>query len=117
MSMDHQPQLAIMVARQDGSLTLAGDLIASDAEKLERWFRESATQDTPCRLELGELDITDGVAATYMINIVRLIMNRCEKVTLSGSPQLLAHNLYRAGLLFEGCTIALEGMREDEPYG
>jgi hypothetical protein len=52
-----------------------------------------------------------------MLNIVRLIVNRCGQATLVGSPQLLAHNLHRAGQLFDGCAITLEGMREDEPYG
>ena len=115
--MELAPKLSITIEMHDGCLTLTGDLVANDADKLEQWFSQLETNEIPSRLELGELDITDGVSATHMINIVRQIVNGCGSVTLSGSPQLLAHNLYRAGLLFDGCAISLEGMREDEPYG
>lgn len=111
------PSLAITLVQQGGRLTLAGELQATDAAKLEQWFLRLGDSETPSSLELGELDIMDGVAATHVLNIVRLLLKRCGHVTLTGSPQLLAHNLYRAGLLFDGCAIALESMREDEPYG
>jgi anti-anti-sigma regulatory factor len=111
------PKLAVAIEWQGESLSLAGDLAAVDAEALEQWFCQMASNETPRRLELAELDITDGVAATHMINIVRLILGRYGEVCLSEAPQLLAHNLYRAGLFYEGSGITLEGMREDEPYG
>lgn len=109
--------LSVTVKKQAGGIVLCGELAARDAEKLEQWFHLLELHETPQRMELAELDITDGVAATHMLNIVRLILNRCGTATLVGSPQLLAHNLYRAGLLFEGCPIQLVDMREDEPYG
>ena len=109
--------LAINLREQGSTLVITGDLAARDAEKLEQWFQQLPTQNTPQSLELGELEIIDGVAATHMVNLVRLILERNGVVTLSGSPQLLAHNLYRAGLLYEGCAIQLIDMREDEPYG
>lgn len=115
--MERLDTVDIVASKQGGTLTLAGDLKASDATKLEEWFQLLEIFETPQRLELGELDIIDGVAATHMLNIVRLILNRCGHATLAGAPQSLAHNLYRAGLLFEGCAIMLEGMREDEPHG
>jgi anti-anti-sigma regulatory factor len=111
------PLLAISVERQGECLALVGELIASDAEQLVQWFTLLTVVDTPHCLQLGELDIMDGVAATHMVNIVRLMLQRCGKVLLSEAPQLLPHNLYRAGLFYEGCDITLEGMREDEPYG
>ncbi len=115
--MERLDDLHISASKQAGRLVLAGELEADDANRLEQWFHLLALHETPQRLELAELDIVDGVAATHMLNIVRLILNRCGSATLVGSPQSLAHNLYRAGLLFEGCAITLIGMREDEPYG
>jgi hypothetical protein len=115
--MEPQPLLAITVERQGLCLILAGELKAADGEKLEQWFRRLETVATPHCLQLGELEIMDGVAATHMVNIVRLLVERCGSVTLKEAPQLLPHNLYRAGLFYEGCAITLEGMREDEPYG
>lgn len=115
--MERLEELNISASKQAGVLVLAGELSAADGNKLEQWFHLLEVFETPQRLELAELDIVDGVAATHMLNIVRLILNRCGQATLSGAPQLLAHNLYRAGLLFDGCAITLEGMREDEAYG
>ena len=115
--MERLAELDIDVRKEAGALVLKGELWADDARKLEQWFHLLELFETPQRLELAELDLADGVAATHMLNIVRLILNRCGQATLSGAPQSLAHNLYRAGLLFEGCAITLIGMREDEPYG
>lgn len=108
---------AIRIEIQGETISLAGELAASDATLLEAWFHHLDLQQPLSCLELGELDISDGVAATHMINIVRLLLSRADRITLSGAPQLLAHNLYRAGMLYDGCAITLDGMREDEPYG
>lgn len=115
--MERLAQLGISATKQAGVLVLAGELQADDASKLEQWFHLLELHETPQRLDLTGLDIVDGVAATHMLNIVRLTLNRCGQVTLVGSPQSLAHNLYRAGLLFDGCAITLIDMREDEAYG
>lgn len=115
--MEPLPPLAIAVERQGPCLSLAGELKAADADKLEQWFRQLVAVDTPHCLQLGELEIMDGVAATHMVNIVRLMLQHGGEVTLHEAPQLLPHNLYRAGLFYEGCAITLVGMREDEPYG
>lgn len=115
--MERLEQLTISARKEAGVLLLSGELRGDDAEKLEQWFHLLELHETPQQLELSALDIVDGVAATHMLNIVRLVLNRCGRATLIGSPQSLAHNLYRAGLLFPGCAINLVGMREDEPYG
>lgn len=115
--MERLEELNIDVRKEAGVLVLSGELCGNDAEKLEQWYHLLEVHETPQQLELSELDIVDGVAATHMLNIVRLTLNRCGTATLIGSPQSLAHNLYSAGLLFPGCAINLIGMREDEPYG
>ena len=115
--MEGLAELDIEVRKEAGVLILSGELRGDDASKLERWYHLLELHETPQQLELSELDIADGVAATHMLNIVRLTLNRCGTATLIGSPQSLAHNLYRAGLIFPGCAINLVGMREDEAYG
>ena len=67
-------------------------------------------------LELAELDITDGVAAVLAVNAVRLLRSRVPSLRIVAAPQVLAHNLYRTGMLAGG-GIVLEAMREDEAYG
>ncbi|MDH5784812.1 MAG: hypothetical protein OEZ16_04290 [Chromatiales bacterium] len=115
--MERLIDLAITAHKEAGVLTLSGELKGEDASRLEQWFHQLELHETPQRMELSELEIADGVAATHMLNIVRFILNRCGAATLIGSPQSLAHNLYRAGLLYEGCAITLIDMREDEVYG
>lgn len=94
-------------------LILRGELSRSNAPALQEWL-----QDLPsiAKLELAEFDIEDGVAATYAVNAVRLLRSRVSLLQIVGAPQVLAHNLYRTGLLAEG-GIELKQMREDEAYG
>jgi len=56
------------------------------------------------------------VAATQAVNAVRYLLSTQATLRIHGAPQLLAHNLYRTGLLIEG-RLVLEAMREDEAYG
>ncbi len=68
------------------------------------------------RVEMGEFDIADGVAAVAAVNVVRLLA-REYRVVLVHAPQILGHNLYRVGALGDDSAITLEAMREDEAYG
>ena len=67
-------------------------------------------------LDLTGLDIEDGVALATAINSLRRLLKRSQRVVLKGAPQMLCHNLYRAGLL-DGDSIELVDMRLDEPSG
>jgi anti-anti-sigma regulatory factor len=95
------------------SLSLRGELTRLNGAALEQWL---ASLSGIAVLELSDLDIGDGVAATHALNAVRLLRSRTPLLRIVAAPQVLAHNLYRTGLLLDG-AIALEAMREEEPYG
>ena len=97
----------------DGHLRLSGDLNRSNSAELLQWL--PGIPPVRC-LELGELDIDDGVAATQAVNAVRLLCTQVTLLRIDAAPQVLAHNLYRTGLLAQG-NIELIDMREDEAYG
>ena len=52
-----------------------------------------------------------------MVNALRALRRRCRRLVLVHAPQILAHNLYRVGMLDGEDAVELEAMREDEPYG
>jgi len=97
----------------DGCLSLCGELHHDNAVRLLAWLNGLGLINS---LLLDELDIADGVAATQAVNMVRYLLARTPSLSIHGAPQVLAHNLYRTGLLREG-GITLLAMREDEPYG
>lgn len=97
---------------EDGCLTLSGELQRDNAAKLLARLDGMGVID---RLMLDDFDIADGVAATQAVNMVRHLL-ASHSLSIYGAPQVLAHNLYRTGLLREG-RITLLAMREDEPYG
>lgn len=66
-------------------------------------------------LDLVELDTGTGAELAALVDELRaraagagLILRNC--------PQMLAHTLYKAGLLRRG-HIVLESVRDEEPYG
>jgi len=98
---------------ENGRVGLHGELRHDNALLFLTWLGGigSVTQ-----LWLDELDIDDGIAATEAVNAIRSLLAKQPLLSIHGAPQVLAHNLYRTGLLSEG-RIHLEAMREDEAYG
>lgn len=94
-------------------LAIVGDLNSVNGAVLEQWLQSLSAISV---LDLAEFDIEDGVAATHAVNAVRLLCSRVPMLQIVAAPQVLAHNLYRTGLLAEG-VIELKEMREDEAYG
>jgi len=94
-------------------LTIGGDLTRHNGDRLIDWL---ASQPAISYVDLNELEIEDGVAAATAVNAVRLLCQRVEVLALAYAPQVLAHNLYRTGMLIEG-GIELIAPREEEAYG
>lgn len=90
-----------------------GDLNRTNSPCLLQWLLE---QPAIACLDLADMEIEDGVAATYAVNAVRVMLSRVPRLCIESAPQVLAHNLYRTGLL-SGGNIELIAMREDEAYG
>jgi hypothetical protein len=69
----------------------------------------------PVRLDLSDLDVEDGPSLARWVSELRARAER-EPLVLDHCPQLLAHTLYKAGVLGHG-RITLARVREEEPYG
>ena len=65
-------------------------------------------------LDLDGLDLLDGVAVAEAINGLRAALALGAPVVLHRAPQMLAHTLYKIGMLTDG-AISLEDPRVEEP--
>ncbi len=68
----------------------------------------------PLTLDLGGLEIADGVAMAELITALRVLLARHGRLLLSPAPQLLAHTLYRVGLLEDG-RLSVGALVSEEP--
>lgn len=66
-------------------------------------------------LDLGEVEIEDGPALARLVTSLRRRAERGGPIVLTRCPQMLAHTLYKAGVLGAG-RIRIESMREEEPH-
>lgn len=66
-------------------------------------------------LDLDELELDSGARVAAKVDELRALAAG-RRVVLRNCPQMLAHTLYKAGLLRRG-DLVLESTREEEPYG
>lgn len=66
-------------------------------------------------LDLAELETGTGAELAATVDELRA-RAAGTGIILRNCPQMLAHTLYKAGLLRRG-DIVLESVREEEPYG
>lgn len=97
----------------DGTLALAGELGADSAAGLEQWLSK---QGGVVQLDLSGLELAESLAVVRLVNAIRALAERSSPLCVFAAPHLLAHNLYRCGLLQDG-HIVLASPREELPYG
>ena len=66
----------------------------------------------PIVLDLHDLELSDGSAVAEAVNAMRALLARAPLV-IRHAPQMLAHTLYKTGLLRNG-RLTLESPREEE---
>jgi len=106
--------------RQDEShlIYLEGELSEHNAVEVDESFRRlPVASNGTTVLNMSAFDVMDGVGVTTVINAIRSLLERTQKIMIIAAPQMLAHNLYRVGMLAANSRIELVDMREDEPYG
>ncbi|MBI3654640.1 MAG: STAS domain-containing protein [Acidobacteria bacterium] len=113
------PESALQISRRsDGVIVIEGELTQDHAAEFQVALAAlQAASDAAMIFDLFGFEVADGLAVATTINALRELLQRTGKVTLLGAPQMLAHNLYRVGMLEANSAIALIDMREDEPYG
>ena len=94
-------------------VAVAGELDAAGAEGLLAGVQAVAAPGR-LALDLSELELTDGVAVAIAVDAVRVLAATQGAVELRAAPQMLAHTLYKCGLLSSG-QIALCDPRVEEP--
>ena len=67
-------------------------------------------------LDLAELELERGVDVARWVDELRARAREHGRLRVRACPQMLAHTLYKAGLLRDG-RIELVEVREEEPYG
>ncbi len=93
---------------------LPGDLTAEGAERVFGALESHSGAGEGAELLLDEADLADGAAVARMVDAVRLLLARFGRVRLVRSPQVLAHTIYRAGMLRPGSRLELIEPREEE---
>lgn len=108
----------VEVRRTSAGLSVSGDLASDNAAAFEASLSAAVqAQSESLRLDLADLHIDDGLAVVFAVNALRKLRTRSRRLILVHAPQILAHNLYRVGMLEGEGAIELVDMREDEPYG
>ena len=70
----------------------------------------------PPELDLAELEFERGVELTHWVDEVRARLRTHGRLRVRHCPQMLAHTLYKVGMLRDG-RLELVDTREEEPYG
>ena len=99
-----------------GGLVIRGDLTRGNVVMLVRYLRK-LNSGADLALDLSGLEIEDVEPLVLMVNLLRELRERVQRLTVKGAPQLLGHNLYRANLLAGPRAIELIETREDQAYG
>jgi len=67
------------------------------------------------RLDLVDEEADEPIALANRIDELRVLVEAGCRVELANCPQMLAHTLYKAGLLRDR-RIVIASMRSEEPY-
>ncbi len=98
-------------------LSLAGEVDGSRCACLEHfWQRRAAGTFDEIEVDLHAVDALDGAAVATLVNLFRASLAAGARVILEAPPQMLAHTLYKCGLLDPERGITLRAPRTEEPY-
>lgn len=86
--------------RIEGILYVEGDITDPIAADFRDALIDAGEQSSD--LNLLDLDLEDGVAVVETVNAVRALLSQHNALTLRHAPQMLAHTLYKIGLLEDG---------------
>ncbi len=111
-----QAQLLIRRFRRDAQISVGGNVDASSAEAfadaLKRDVRVLADGDERIELDMCELELDDGSAVAETVNAIRDLLE-VAPVVVHNAPHMLAHTLYKTGML-AGERLQLATPRADE---
>ncbi len=99
------------------ALTLSGRLEASDRSALEATCAGlSVESHAAVEVQLADLEPPSGGGLAVLVDALRALAGRVERVELHDAPQMLAHTLYKTGLLRGGRLHLISSADPEQPY-
>ena len=104
----HPQLLVIRRSRHDAQIEVGGNIDATSASffrsALRHDVRVLADGDERIELDLCDLELDDSSAVVETVNAIRDLLETAP-VVVHNAPQMLAHTLYKVGLLTGGVTL------------
>lgn len=93
---------------------VSGDVDADSAREMIERICGTEGANLALELDLEEMDLADAAAVAVLVDGTRDLLDHFDNVRLLRAPQMLAHNLYRVGMLREGGRLGLIAPRQEE---
>ena len=93
---------------------LLGDVDSGGAGRVLEAFQSESGEGGKVELLMEDAELIDGVSVTRMVEAVRCLLRNFDQVRLIYSPQMLAHSIYKVGMLKGGAGLELVDPREEE---
>lgn len=99
------------------TIAIAGRVEGGSCNCIEAFFACRVDPEAErIELALDEVDEIDALGIAALTRELATLRANKTKITISDAPQLLAHTLYKAGMLQEPNPIILRDPRAEEPY-
>lgn len=103
------------IDRVDGpQYTLVGDVNSAGAARILEALQAESPRGGQATWMMEEAELTDGPSVTRMVEAARLLLKRHDRLCIVRAPQMLAHSIYRLGMLEGDSGIELIEPREEE---
>lgn len=113
--MEEAPRLTFVI--RPAGWAIDGELDHRNTLVLHAWCEEISELHEPRMLDLAGLEIHDSEGIGAAVDAVRKLLQHTPALTILHAPHLLAHTLYRIGMLEPGGRLELVEPRQEEPYG
>ena len=108
---------SLFIDEQNGRLLTSGGICSASAYAfscdLVREVNRLENFDASVCLEFEELDLLDGIAVAETVNALREILDTGFELKIYHAPQMLAHTLYKTGMLVDGRILLVDPIEEE----
>ena len=96
---------------------MEGELDASRCDCLEHFWAHYLDETLgDVWLDMSSVEEIDAESVAVMVTLIREQIASGSLVTVESAPQMLAHTLYKTGMLESPSSLRLVDPREEEPY-
>lgn len=98
-------------------ITLRGDVLGQSCDCLRNFWDRYVTPGTgQLEIDMTGVDAIDSQAIAQLVDLLRECIAGGARPSLESPPQVLAHTLYKVGLLREQSPMTIRNPRVEEPY-